>query len=301
MKKFAIVALIFLFVFMIQYVAGKIYVEENNVSVPKSKCTIISLSPAVTEIVFLLGLEKNLIGVTRYCEYPPEAKPIKKIGGYYDPNLEEITRLNPAYVIVGTEHKLIDEKLRKLNINTVMVDNSSPENILNSILTIGKKFGRENIAYEIVTRTHKRMDLIRDLTKEVPKPKVMVVFGQDMAGEEKNKMYIIGKDTFYNPLIELAGGENIVRDSKVPYPLVTTEGVMQLNPDVIVELHSRIDSKNYSNVDKQWINLSHVNAVKNGRIFVMNSDYAFIPGPRFIKIAGDFLRFFHPQLESRIK
>jgi len=302
MKKGSVVTAILVLVFLAQYFVGRIYTEKDYIfKPPDNKLSLISVSPAVTEIVFLLGLQRFLIGTTRYCDYPPEAKSIKRIGGYYDPNIEEITRLNPDYVIIGTEHKLIAEKLKKLRINIVMVDNSSPENILNSVLTIGKTFGKQETALQIVNAIRHKMSIIKNLTNEIPKPKIMVVFGQDMAGEEKNKMYIIGKDSFYNPLIELAGGQNIIRDSRMPYPLVTVEGVMQLNPDIIVELHSSIDNKSYSNVNRQWINLQHVNAVKNKRIFVMNSDYAFVPGPRFINIAQDFLRFFHPDLERALK
>ncbi len=256
---------------------------------------LVSLSPAITELVYSLQLDSNLAGVTRYCDYPPDAKTKQNIGGYYDPNLELIAQISPRYVLVSSEHKSVAEKLHTLNIQSVTLDTSSPAKILQSYIILGKLFGKEELANQLVADIKKRLQQIKDITRELPKPTVMIVIGQGMSGNTNNKIYIVGDDSFYNPILEVAGGVNVALNIASPYPMVSPESIIHLNPDIIIELIEDDNTGVISeNIYDKWSDIAMVNAVRNKRIYQLRNDYIFIPGPRFIKIAEEFCRILHP-------
>jgi len=273
-------------------------VLERNVdisakSVLPKDLRIVSFSPAITEMIYILGLDKYLIGVTKYCDFPADAVNKQKIGGYYDPNLEAVVHLNPDYVLLGTEHVSFVEKFKSIGVRSVVLDNSSPEKIMESILKIGKFFAREKAALETNKEIRKKINSLKRLTRELKKQKVMLVFGEDMAGEIKSKLFAVGNDFFYTPIIELAGGENILKNTKTCYPLLTHESIINLDPDVIIELVQEKDMASGRKVLKKWRKLNMVRAVRENKVYALQADYIMIPGPRFVKIAEDLFNLFH--------
>lgn len=298
MKKqtlfFIIFAIILLLIAGIEYIIPS--ARSNYATHHEADFSLISLSPATTEMLYLLKLDRHLAGVTRYCTYPPDAQKKVKIGGYYDPNIELIAQINPSYVILSTEHRLLADKFRALSIPMVRIDNSTPESILKSLSTLGESFGRTELADKLISDIRKRIQLVKNLTRELPKPKVLIILGKDMAGGDNNKLYIVGKDKFYTPLMEIAGGENAAGNTSMFYPLISYESIIHLNPDIIIELVSE-KSPRYSitDLEKRWESVSMVSAVKNRRLYTLSSGYIFIPGPRFVKILEDFFIIIHPE------
>lgn len=282
-----IVFLIFIFYIFISSFTKSDQKKQNSNHKPVSTSTMVSLSPAITEMVYMLGLEKNLIGVTNYCAYPPSAKKITKIGGYYDPSLETIDRLKPDYVFAGTEHSNIIGKLDKLGISHLTLDYSTPKNIMDSIRKLGALFGKDKTAEKIVTDLQKQLTQLQKKAASLPKKRVMIVLGGDMADTKDQTKCIVGKDFFYSALLDKIGAENVVKKSPVSYPIVSKEGIITLNPDVIIEIVPQTCSLNKTDIISSWKNYSYVNAVKNGNVFVLKGDYLFVPGPRFVKIARD--------------
>lgn len=266
---------------------------------PHDKVTFVSLSPAITEMVYLLGLEDQLAGVTTYCMYPPQAQSKKKIGGYYDPNIELIVKIQPDYVLAGTEHLGLIDTLQRMHVKPVVLDSSTPQKILESLEKIGKLFAIPDRARMVTAQLQKRVNRLQTAAKNLDRPAVMLVFGKQMGGGSAHKRCLVGNDLFYTPLLELAGGVNVASGTNGLYPMVSDEGIIHLNPDIIIELIGTDEPvpENQDELLAPWKHLSQVTAVKNKRIFVMTADYIFIPGPRFVSIAEDFFTILHPDNE----
>ncbi len=309
MKKLFFALGIVALIFAVQWAALKIMYKQSRssqvtpVNQPAQKnISIVSFSPAITEMVYLLGLEDHLAGVTTYCVYPEDARSKQKIGGYYDPNMELIVKINPDYALIGTEHESLVSQLQRLDIEPVMIDASTPDSIMDALQQIAQLFDIPQKADEVIENLSARIENLKEAVKGLPRPRVMLVFGEQMGGGSPNTRCVVGDDLFYTPLIELAGGTNAVKHSAIRYPMISDEAMLRLNPDIIIEL-IYTDAPKATSIDQilaPWQHLSQVNAVKNKKIYTMTADYIFIPGPRFVTIAETFCQIVHPQTSQQI-
>jgi len=300
--------IIIIIAFSISFIGKKIFTEINTEivpdptrdyssnSAPEKYCRIVSLAPSITEILFSLGLGDNVVGVTRYCDYPPEAVEKIKVGGYYDPNYELIVEINPGLIILLQEHTEQKKYLSKLGMNILMVNNLTIEGILNAITTIGQTCGREQNAREIVADIRTRISRIKDKTKGMPCPRVMISIGRTMGSGSLKDVYIAGRCGFYDEMINLAGGVNVYEGGKIKFPLLSAEGILLLNPDIIIDMISDLEEKglNEDMILKEWAGVSRVEAVRNKQVYVFGQDYVVIPGPRFILILEEMAQAIHP-------
>lgn len=259
---------------------------------------IVSLAPSITEILFALGLGDRVVGVTRYCDYPPEALTRTKVGGYYDPSYETIIALNSDLVIMLPEHEEPKRSLGELDLSILVVNHNSISGILNSITAIGKACGAEQKAASIVRDLRARMERISRKTDGLPRSRIMISLGRNMGSGALEDVYISGKEGFYSEMITLAGGVNAY-DGDVAFPVVSAEGITRLNPDVIIDMITDLDemSWNEAMILKEWETVSGVDAVGNNRVYVFGGGYVVIPGPRFILIIEEMARVMHPEVD----
>jgi iron complex transport system substrate-binding protein len=257
---------------------------------------IVSLAPSVTEMLFALGLGDRVVGVTRYCTYPPEARSRTQVGGYVDPNYEELLRLKPDIVIMLAVHAAAQERLRQLGLATIMVDHTTIAGITGSILTIGKSCGAAERAERLVEGIRVRIERIRNAAAGTVRPRVMV--SVDRNTDAFNSIYIAGKNTCYDEMIAIAGGVNAYAGIAAAYPAVSMEGICQMNPQVIIDLIPDSDGRNKKRetIRSQWDRITGVEAVQKKRIYLFAQDYAVIPGPRFIDLLEDMAKAIHPEL-----
>jgi iron complex transport system substrate-binding protein len=255
---------------------------------------IVSLAPSVTEILFELGLGDRLVGVTRYCRYPPEAQTKARVGGYVDPNYEGIVRLRPDLVILLTVHTAAGERLRHLGFATLTVDHTRIAGILTSIMTIGNACGAGKKAEALAGGISARMERIRNAAKGAGPPRVLI--SVDRTTDALSSVYIAGKNTCYDEMISIAGGVNAYAGAAA-YPAVSAEGILQMDPQVIIDLVPSLDGrkKTREKALTQWNMLAGVEAVTAGRVFIFEQDYAVIPGPRLIILLEDMARAIHPE------
>ncbi len=277
-------------------------VAEGHVADSKAATCerIVSMAPSITETLFALGLGPRVVGVTRYCNYPAEALKREKIGGFYDPNYEAIFSLDPDIVIMLPEHARARKIVSSMGIRTLVVSNKTVEDIIAGIDKIGRVCGEGDRAAEITKDLSKRIERIGRLTKGLPRPSVMISISRGMATENINNVYIAGRNGFYDELLELAGGVNVYRDESVRFPLLTREGIIALNPDVVLDLVPDVEEKglDVSSIKREWRELRGVEAVKKGRVYVLGRDYVTVPGPRFILLLEDMVRAIHPEAEE---
>ena len=269
-------------------------------SVPRGRPSrIVSLAPSITEILFALDLGDGVVGVTRYCDHPPEAATRAKVGGYYDPNYEAIVALAADLVILLPEHEEPRARLAALGIETLAVGNGTTTGIVDSILTVGARCGAEAKAGEIVADIRARLARVAERTRGLPRSRVLVSVGRAMGSGGLKDVYFAGEGTLYDEAISLAGGENACRGGGAPYPKLTAEGVLLLDPDAIVDLVADLEANGWSEdaVLADWRSIPGARAVETGRVHILAKVYAVRPGPRFVFLVEDLARILHPEAD----
>jgi iron complex transport system substrate-binding protein len=270
---------------------------------PRWQCRrIVSMSPSLTETLYALGLGDRLVGVARDCCYPPEVEKVKKtgnVGGYYDPNLEAVLALKPDLVVMLEEQAQALPNFEKLGLETLVVNHQSVQGIIESFGIVGGKCGRGPEGRQMARDFQNRVDRIRQRTQNRPRPRVLFVLDRTFGCGQLSDLYVAADDSYIDTIIDWAGGKNAYSRRGVRYPVVSTEGIMGLNPDVIVDL---IPPGLANKIGRQallndWNDVKGVTAVKNGRVLIFDQDYACVPGPRFIRLVEDLARQIHPEAD----
>jgi iron complex transport system substrate-binding protein len=232
---------------------------------------IVSLSPASTEILFALGLGDKVVGVTGYCNYPSEAKTRTIIGGYTTISTEKIVALQPDLVIGSTGNgKDNIDHLRKLGLTVVCLDPDSVEGTFHAIRTVGTAAGAEPDS--LISSMQQRIRNVSTLGGL----RVAHIMSTD-------PFWVSGAGTFQDELITLAGGKNAFSGVD-GWGSVSLEALLVADPDIILT-DSGSGMEDYGeNRLKQQIEsdprLQTLSAVRNGRVYVMNSDIFDRGGPR---------------------
>ena len=244
---------------------------------------IISLAPSITETLFFVGAGDQVIGVSRFCQYPKEAQKKEKIGGYLDINYEKIIQLKPDLVLCLDTDKTVQKEFKKLNIPVTAITQTTLEEIKESILTIGKLTGHEREAKNKLKEIEKNIKQKHLASKN----SVLLIVGRSTGN--LNQIYVAGNKGFYNEIISLSGATNAFSSKiKIPYPVINMESLLTLNPDIIIELiDNRGTKKTIKQKRKDWKTLPSLKAVKNNHIYYLQKDYSTIPGPRIFKLVKD--------------
>jgi len=269
-------------------------------AVPCSR--IVSLAPSITETLFELGLGSHLVGVTRYCTWPPEATKIAQIGGWYDPSLEAILGVRPDTVFHLPEQQDIAEKLRAVGIVTVALPAKELDDVAATARVIGKQCGAAKEAAAFVARIDAALTQVAEKSAGKERPTVLVAVGRDRDATGIKGLFVAGQGSFHDELITRAGGQNACTVN-IPYPRISAEGVLAMQPDVIIEFISADEtsargygsqaSKAKDTVD-DWKSFDSLPAVRNGRVHLVAGDRSFIPGPRVPLLLEELARLIHP-------
>ncbi len=235
---------------------------------------IISLAPSITETLFFLGLGDKVVGVTRYCNYPPEAKAKTIVGGVIDINYEVILSLKPDLVIMTVEGNTKEsfDKLSNLGLKIFVTNPRNFEGIFKTILDIGKICGVETRAKFLVDSLKTEIEKIKKINTGKRKPKIFVLLSL-------NPLMTAGRNTFINEIIENAGGLNIGANSKQNYPVFNREEILKVNPDIIILTETKIGREELLKLFPEW---KHINAIKENKIFKIDPDILLRPSPRVV-------------------
>ncbi len=250
---------------------------------------IVSVAPNVTEILFALGLEDRLVGVSVYCQYPPEALKKEKIGGYINPSLEKIVALRPDLVIGIAEGDLrtFVDKLAGLKVPVYITNPRDALEVLTSIQKIGEVTFAPGPARRIVRSMEERVRSVQDKVHGRPRPRVLHIL-------DFNPLISAGKGTFVDDLIRLAGGRNVAETATGKYPRFSMEEVLVQDPEVIL-LASMKSRDPMVKQRRWWERWKTISAVKQGRIYVLNSDLIHRPSPRMAEGLEQVARAIHPE------
>jgi iron complex transport system substrate-binding protein len=249
---------------------------------------IVSTAPSITETLFELGLGDRIVGVTDNCKLPKGAEKMPRIGKVLDISGESVMMLKPDTGIVLSANGHLAGKMNNLKINTIVVDQSTIDGFMFSLKIIGDVCSVQESADDLNYRIEEKLNSVLSGFKIDKSLKIMVVAGRDYFDEGIKDVYIAGRDGFYDKIIEIIGAKNVYEGS-LNYPKIQVEGVMTLDPDVIIDVVTMdyMNDEKLTSIRKNWDKLKNVKAVKNGKVFVVNKDYWSIPGPRFVNIIKD--------------
>ena len=264
----------------------------RNILVPDKPRRIVSLAPSITEIVFALEQEHRLVGVTRYSDYPPEAAKIPKVGSYVRLDIERIVALNPDLCIATKDGnpKAVIDRLASLKIPVYVVNPHNLDTILETILEIGTILNAGNRADCLTTSMYKRIQQVKARVAQVDhRPRVFFQIGI-------SPIVSAGTETVIHELIELAGGKNLAK-GPIAYPRFSREQVLALEPEIFI-ITSMARQAVFDEVKAEWRRWPNIPAVRDERIFLVDSDLFDRPSPRLVDGLELLTRLIHPELQE---
>jgi iron complex transport system substrate-binding protein len=255
--------------------SGGITVTDDagrTVTIAQTPNRIVSLAPSITEDLYALGLGDKVVGTTTYCNYPPAANNTTKVGGFSTPNMEKIVSLKPDIVFVGgLNNETTISALDSYGIPAVVIDPKTLTDILDDLSLIGKITGTTGNSSALVANLTQRLNK-SNAKSNATQTRVLYLVWYDPVKSA-------GADTFEGDIIARAGGINVAKLANVNgYGTMSKESIVALNPTVIIA-NSAMTSTVVEQV-KSDPALTTVDAIKNGKVFVLNSDVISRPGPR---------------------
>lgn len=264
--------------------------QEDEDTIPMR---IISLAPSNTETLFALGLADKIVGVTEYCNYPPEAQEKNLVGGFSTVDMELVIELDPDLILAANMHKddLVPE-LERRGFNVMIIAPETIDEVLDSILQIGDVTGVSEAAIQLVTEMRARIGAVTDTITSLQEsdiPGVLYITWHE-------PIWTLGKGTITHELIEIAGATNIMADIE-GHGQTELETIIWRNPQIILA------SSGHGSAEDSLVTwaqtedrLSEVDARKVGRVYQLDSDLVTRPGPRIVEGLEIIAKYIHPNL-----
>jgi iron complex transport system substrate-binding protein len=254
---------------------------------------IVSLAPSCTEILFALGLEDKIVGVTEYCDYPEAAKEKQTVGGFSTVDLEKVAAADPDVIFAAGIHKAKTlPALESKGYTVVTLAPTCIEDVLDNITLVGDITGRQEQASDLVKKMRERIEVVTKKTETIPadeKPWALYVTWHE-------PIQTVGSGTLTNDLLLKAGGINIAHDMS-DYPKISLETVVARNPQVIIACTGHGDG---GDAPFKWAKsneaLSVTDARESDRIYEVDADFVTRGGPRIVEGLEWFAYFLHPDL-----
>ena len=245
---------------------------------------IVTLSPSINEIIFALGEGKNVVANTKHCDFPDESKDVLKIGGYNNISLEKIIETEPTVVIGQDYDEKLNSNLKALGIKTLIYKTNTLDSIKNTINDLGNYFDKKEKAKELISNIDKELNFINLIVKD---KKILIVISPKKS--LSNQIYVTGNFLYFEDIIKASGNQNAYNSSNPAQPVVNTEKIINMNPDIVVLLAPFLDGKDeeQKEIINAWKQLP-INAAKNDNIYAVDKLYAGIPSQRVAFFIKDF-------------
>lgn len=288
------IILILVLTFLLQ--AGGILAEQvtdqvgRTLIVPENPVRVIALAPSITEIIYDLGQEKRLVGVTQFSTYPSEAESLPRVGSYIRLDIEKIISLKPDLCLAtkdGNPKHIID-KIVSLGIPVYVVNPRNLQQIMDAITSLGSLLHAKQAAAELVIKMEKRIGQVQARVKKGNrKPRVFFQI-------DAEPLFSAGTNTFIHELIELAGGINTTA-GEVSYPRYSWEDIILLQPEIVL-ISSMAGGLEPEYLVKSWKRWALLSAVKNNQIYVVDAELFDRPTPRLVDGLETIAAIIHPEL-----
>jgi iron complex transport system substrate-binding protein len=261
----------------------------RTVKLPAEVRRVISLAPSTTEILFAIGAADLVVGIDRFSDFPPEALAKERVGSNVDPSFERIVALKPDVVFAAStanRQETVDG-MGRLGITVYTSRATTLASVLDDIRAIAGVVGKRLEGDELAAKVSARLDSVkRNAAARAKVPALIVVWSEPLS--------VAGKGSVVAELLELAGGRNIAFDTDVPFPTFPIERVLVRAPEVlVVGTHSE-------GAPPLTPLLRHTTlpAVKNHRVYLIDGNLLFRPGPRVADGAERLAQLLHGPVDG---
>ena len=255
---------------------------------------IVSIIPAVTEMIFAIGEGSRVIGVSSYDHSPPQVERLDRVGGLLDPNVEKILSLKPDLVIVYATQAELKARLARASIPYYSYEHRELADVMQTIRAIGARIGAAPAANRLASDMDQQLDDVRRSVARLPKPKTLLVLGREPGS--LRRINVSGGYGFLHDMLVTAGGANAFGDVKQQSIDATTEMILGRQPEVILELRygERPDAAAITREIRDWDALPSLPAVRDHRVYILSGHEFVVPGPRLVEATRRFADTLHP-------
>src|SRR5471032_3080057 len=257
---------------------------------------IVSLVPAVTEMIYAMGDGARVAAVSNYDHFPSAVNRLPMVGGLLDPSVERILAIKPDLVIVYATQKELIERLDRARIPYFNYQHRALPDIMTTIRVVGARIVSAARADAVASEMERSLADIRAKTAGLPHPATLLVFERDPAA--LRNVYASGGYGFLHDMLEIAGGRNVFSGAKQQAVQASTEMLLASKPDAIIEL---LYGDSLKNADiaaelRAWDALASVPAVRAHRVSALTGDEFVVPGPRVVEATRKLARAIHPDV-----
>ena len=255
---------------------------------------IVSLAPSNTEILYALGLEEKIVGVSDYCDYPEAAKTKPRVAGYSAPDIEKLVSLEPDLVLAESIHEnTVLPALENLELPVIVGSATSIDVVLHDITLIGQVNGKSKVAARMVNDLTRRIETVTSKTESLApeeRPRVLYICWHD-------PIWTMGSETFIDDLIWKAGGVNIFSDDFERSRVVSLEAVVGENPQVVIVSGMGTSGNLIYNSIKKETRLRTVEAIIENQVYkISDANLIERPGPRIVDGLEEVAKLIHPEI-----
>jgi iron complex transport system substrate-binding protein len=256
---------------------------------------IISLVPALTEMLFEIGAGPQVVAVSSYDEFPPAVDALPRVGALLDPDVERILAMRPDLVITYGSQSVLEIQLARVGIRTFGYRHSGVAGVLQALRDLGVATGHAAEGEQKAREIQAQLDAVRTKVQPFARPRTLLVFSR--LPQSLQQMYVSGGIGFLADLIDIAGGANVFaavsRESVQP----SHELLLARAPEAIVEIHATgmMATEGVLRERSVWTPLASIPAVRSGRIHFLDGSYLVVPGPRVGQAAEALARALHPE------
>lgn len=253
---------------------------------------IVSLAPSNTEIAFALGLGDQIVGVTDFCDYPPQVLEIEKIGGV-EPNLEQIVALAPDLVLAigGEPTPPVVGRLQELGLAVLVLKPDDLDALYHDIELVGRAAGAQQQAEELVAEMQERVAAVTAVTAGVSE-RPLVFYELD--GTDPTKPWTAGSGSWHDEFIHMAGGTNLAGTQESAWVQLNAEEIVAQDPDIIILGDAAWGTTPESVAERPGWDV--ISAVRDGRVYPIDDNLISRPGPRVVEGIEELARLIHPEL-----
>jgi iron complex transport system substrate-binding protein len=253
---------------------------------------IISLVPAVTEMIYAIGAGPEVVGVSSFDHFPADVEKLPRVGGLIDPDVEKILTLRPDLVVVYGAKSELAGRLARAGIATLPYETGNLATVTATIKALGSRLGRTAQADAEIARIERGLEAVRTRVAGMPRVTTLLIFSREPGG--LRGVYASGGVGFLHDLITIAGGTDVFSDVKRESVQISAEQILARAPEAIIELYGTMMPRQLAAERGIWSQLPSVPAVKNNRIIQLSNEWITIPGPRVVDAARVLAEALHP-------
>jgi iron complex transport system substrate-binding protein len=249
----------------------------------------------VTEILSGVGAFDRVVAVSDYCEYPKEVASLPRVGGWNNPNLEQIAAIRPDLVIFAdAQAQFVKDKIESLGIRTLSVPSRTLDDALKSIELVGNATGNQAEAEKLLLHTRSTIETVRLKTEKLPRRRVLCVV--DRVPGTLRDLYTATEGTFIEQLIDVAGGDSIAPPAREGWGKLQKEAIVALDPEIIIDMMmQKTEGQLAEDTQAVWRELPNLRAVREGRVYAVRDTSLIHPSQFVADAARRFAEMIHPE------